>query len=70
MKKQICEVKINDLKDLQNELALIRNALSNMENKITDLYAPLPKPKKGWASFRTSRGFVSFKLRKERVGEQ
>jgi hypothetical protein len=55
---------IKFLKGLQDDLSEIRNDLSLIENKITDFYAPLPKPKKGYVSFRTSRGFVSFKLRR------
>jgi hypothetical protein len=66
MVEKVCTIKISELKYLQDRLNSIRNDLSITENSITDLYAPLPKPKKGWAMFKTSRGYVSFKLREKK----
>lgn len=70
MNKKYCQVEISKLKALQDRLDSLVRDLNVIESSITNLYSPLPKPKKGYAVFRTSRGWVSFKQRKEKVGEQ
>jgi cytochrome oxidase Cu insertion factor (SCO1/SenC/PrrC family) len=70
MSKKYCQVEISKLKALQDGLDSLGRDLNVIESSITNLYSPLPKPKKGYVVFRTSRGWISFKLRKEKVGEQ